>query len=219
MIGVSSGHSINSVSTRVTSFKRLGITFVPLAGGFGASSDFQANINARNFGVRSQSQYVQRNAPYYVKGENVYKALINEPDIKQVLDKWKNLSAAIVGIGQYGRNSTLINSGLLPTSQINELYEKNAVSSIGASFLNKNGGLIDYSFSDHIIGITLEQLHKIPRVIGISYGKDKVKAIMAALLGHWIDVLITDRNTATLLQNYYYGDIQELRENTGNKPI
>jgi DNA-binding transcriptional regulator LsrR (DeoR family) len=50
-----------------------------------------------------------------------------------------------------------------------------------------------------VIGISLQQLKKSKRVVGIAGGKRKTVAILAALNGRWIDVLITDRWTAGAL--------------------
>jgi DNA-binding transcriptional regulator LsrR (DeoR family) len=47
-----------------------------------------------------------------------------------------------------------------------------------------------------VIGIEATDLRAVDRVIGIAGGKKKLSAILAALRGDWLDVLITDRRTA-----------------------
>jgi DNA-binding transcriptional regulator LsrR (DeoR family) len=47
--------------------------------------------------------------------------------------------------------------------------------------------------------VPLEHLKKIPRAIGIAGGKPKFRAILGALRGRWINVLITDQFTAKRL--------------------
>jgi len=47
-----------------------------------------------------------------------------------------------------------------------------------------------------MIGLTIEELRKIPQVIAIANGMDKVEAISATLKGRWIDVLVTNLSTA-----------------------
>lgn len=181
-----------------------GLTFVPLTGGFGNHADWQANLNARNFGEHMHHQYVQLNAPYIVKSKAAYDILVAEPDIRNVLNMADSTSAAIIGIGQMQRNATLINTGLLNSGQLAELHDKGAVGSICTSFFDSQGTIIDYSFSDHIIGMELKQLKKVPRVIAVVYGDHKVQAITGALLEKWIDVLITDIHTAKSIQYYYF---------------
>ena len=52
---------------------------------------------------------------------------------------------------------------------------------------------------DRVIGIGLEQLRRVPRAIGVAGGPGKTLAIRAALLGGWINCLITDRFTGQRL--------------------
>jgi len=55
---------------------------------------------------------------------------------------------------------------------------------------------------DRTIGLDLNQLRKVKRVIGVTGGPDKVESIRAALKGKLINVLITDDNTGkALLEN------------------
>lgn len=206
-IGIMAGLTINSISRYMKPIKQSGLTFVPLTGGFGNHADWQANLNARNFGEHMHHQYVQLNAPYIVKSKAAHDVLVEEPDIRNVLNKADSISAAIVGIGQMQRNATLINTGLLNSRQLAELHDKGAVGSICTSFFDSQGTIIDYSFSDHIIGMELKQLKKVPRVIAVVSGNHKVQAITGALLGKWIDVLITDIHTARSIQDYYFNHI------------
>ncbi|MBV5336696.1 MAG: sugar-binding transcriptional regulator, partial [Deltaproteobacteria bacterium] len=53
--------------------------------------------------------------------------------------------------------------------------------------------------NDRIIGIELDQLLKIPRVVGVAGGANKIEPIRAAMRGKLIDVLITDQATAEAL--------------------
>jgi DNA-binding transcriptional regulator LsrR (DeoR family) len=50
-----------------------------------------------------------------------------------------------------------------------------------------------------VIGITLEQLKQTRRVVGIAGGPEKSPAILGALRGKLINVLITDSLTAEKL--------------------
>ena len=50
-----------------------------------------------------------------------------------------------------------------------------------------------------MIGLSLEELKKIPQRIAIAYGPGKIEAVRAALNGGIANVLITDRSTALAL--------------------
>jgi DNA-binding transcriptional regulator LsrR (DeoR family) len=50
--------------------------------------------------------------------------------------------------------------------------------------------------TDRVIGISPTQIKKAKRVVALAGGKRKMEAILAALNGRWINVLITDHATA-----------------------
>jgi DNA-binding transcriptional regulator LsrR (DeoR family) len=52
---------------------------------------------------------------------------------------------------------------------------------------------------DRVIGISLDELRAVPRIVGIAGGARKVAAIRGAMLGRHVNVLITDRFTAERL--------------------
>ena len=52
---------------------------------------------------------------------------------------------------------------------------------------------------ERVIGIELAQLKRVPRAIAVAGGPGKTEAIRAALLGGWINCLITDTYTAERL--------------------
>ena len=49
---------------------------------------------------------------------------------------------------------------------------------------------------DRVIGLSLEELCRIPMKIGLAGGDNKVEALWGALRGGYINVLITDELTA-----------------------
>lgn len=52
---------------------------------------------------------------------------------------------------------------------------------------------------DRLISTSLETLRQLKNVIGVAAGRSKVEAIRAALRGGYLDVLITDEDTALRL--------------------
>jgi DNA-binding transcriptional regulator LsrR (DeoR family) len=66
-------------------------------------------------------------------------------------------------------------------------------------FFDREGRTIRSSFEERVIGITLDQLRGVRRVVGVAGGGRKVDALLGALRGGLIDVLITDRFTAEKL--------------------
>jgi DNA-binding transcriptional regulator LsrR (DeoR family) len=66
-------------------------------------------------------------------------------------------------------------------------------------YFDREGIAIRDEVNYRIMGMELEQLKMIPRVIAISGGSEKVSALRAALRGNLINVLVTDDRTARAL--------------------
>jgi DNA-binding transcriptional regulator LsrR (DeoR family) len=73
------------------------------------------------------------------------------------------------------------------------------VGDICLHFFNEQGNPVATPLHDRVIGMSLEQLRRVGRVVGVAGGKRKTVAIKGALAGGWINILITDRNTAERL--------------------
>ncbi len=85
------------------------------------------------------------------------------------------------------------------------LLRKGAVGDIALRYYDAQGECIESEINDRIIGMSLEQIKQVPKVVGISGGPDKVSAIRAALRGEIVNVLITDSVTAEALLESDHG--------------
>ena len=59
--------------------------------------------------------------------------------------------------------------------------------------------LVETGLEKRVISMSLEQLSKVSRAVGVAGGSRKYAAILGALRGHWINILVTDHFTAKRL--------------------
>ena len=85
---------------------------------------------------------------------------------------------------------------IMSQADLDNLFSLGAVGDIALRFFDINGIPIQSELDERVIGITLEQLRQIPRVVGITGGPQKQSVVRGALEGKLIDVLITDNQTA-----------------------
>ena len=78
-------------------------------------------------------------------------------------------------------------------------FAAGAVGDISLRFFDEHGAPVRTSLDDRVLGITTAQLRKVPRVVAIAGGLDKVDAIAAALGAGIVNVLLTDQSTAQAL--------------------
>jgi DNA-binding transcriptional regulator LsrR (DeoR family) len=74
-----------------------------------------------------------------------------------------------------------------------------AVGDIGLRYIDAYGRPVDLEIQERVIGLTVEQIRDIPRVIGVAGGEAKIEVIRAALRGQILDVLVTDHGSARAL--------------------
>ena len=79
-----------------------------------------------------------------------------------------------------------------------EAEKAGVVGEIMAWAFNETGDLVRSWIHDRVTSIRLRQPPEKP-VIAFAGGKRKVKAVLAALRGHWINGLVTDQTCAQRL--------------------
>lgn len=123
--------------------------------------------------------------------------LMADSYVQAILEQFQEITMALVGIGPICPAKLLEDSGnILTKAEMNTIAQKKAVGDICLHFYNDKGDPLETAIDKRIIGITLEQLKTIPRVIGVAGGKNKTDAILGALSGRLINILITDQYTA-----------------------
>lgn len=66
-------------------------------------------------------------------------------------------------------------------------------------YLNSEGEQVITPLNERVIGMNLEQLGNVPRVVALAGGKSKTQAIDATLKSGVINILVTDKFTAERL--------------------
>ncbi|GFO85465.1 MULTISPECIES: sugar-binding transcriptional regulator [Anaerostipes] len=138
-------------------------------------------------------------APQYVTSPESKEVFMNEKSIKEVFDLAKNADIAVVGIGTLDHNSALINAELIPIEEFQRLQKKGGTGEILSHVVDKDGNVIRDQFEQHLLSLDLEDFKKIPVRVGVTYGMDKKDAILSALRGGYVNVLITDEKVARYL--------------------
>ncbi|MFZ2913862.1 MAG: sugar-binding transcriptional regulator [Rectinemataceae bacterium] len=122
----------------------------------------------------------------------------SEPWIHDVLDIACRADINLISIGEVSRFASLFQMGYLSGQDLQRLIGKGAVGDILCRFFDANGNIIEDEVHDRVIGIPLDMLRDERKIcIGVAGGASKIEAIIAAMRQKYINVLITDENTAT----------------------
>lgn len=168
------------------------VSFVSLTGGVGYYlPKSESNIfNAKLYLIPS---------PIIMSSAQMADAIKKESSVQEVTNMIRLASMTVVGIGGMDDAATIVKSSILNPSDFRLLAMKGAVGDVICHFIDKDGGLVDTEVDSRLVSVPLSTLKDLENVIGVAAGKHKVPAIHAALTGGYMDILITDEETAAQL--------------------
>ena len=138
-------------------------------------------------------------SPLVVSSRQVRDALLDEKSLQDVSTMTEHADMSVVGIGAAVEGATVLRNGILNEGELAVLKMQGAVGDILNHFVDKDGNLIQTEIEDRVISTDLDKLRQLKNVVGVAGGKDKVTAIKAVLNGGYLNVLITDSDTAAEL--------------------
>jgi deoxyribonucleoside regulator len=175
------------------------ISVIQIIGSIGAIDQNVDGANlSHDFAKLVRGRYYDLHAPLVVETAQLREALMRERDVADVLAMARQADIALVGIGSVETGfSSLVRAGYLSEDDLPHLRASSAVGDVCAHHFDMNGRELPIDLNQRVIGITLEQLKEIPFVVALAGGKQKAPAILGALRGGYLDVLITDSVAAT----------------------
>jgi deoxyribonucleoside regulator len=197
-VGISWGTGLNQLIKALRPTSRPDVEIIQLVGGTGSETGSQigpllAPMLANTLGC--VCRYIH--APLIMESENGRDTLIQEKSIRETLEYAENCNIALVGIGS--TNPIYYNPyklGYIRDDEIVEIQSKGGVGSICGELYDINGEFLDIDINRRIVGIGLETLARIDYVIGVAGGSPKAEAILGALVGKFVNVLVTDDQAA-----------------------
>ncbi|AJO21908.1 Central glycolytic genes regulator [Heyndrickxia coagulans] len=192
IIAVTGGSTMAAVADVLTpdiSAKRQ-LLFVPARGGIGEDVANQANTICAKMAERTGGKHRVLYVPDQVSPE-VYKSVVNEPSIKEVLTLIKQADIVLHGIGEA---MTMAERRKTGKEEMEKIIRGHAVGEAFGYYFNEQGEIVH---KVRTIGLQLEDLHRIRHVFAVAGGASKAKAIKAYMnTKPESTVLITDEGAA-----------------------
>jgi deoxyribonucleoside regulator len=192
------GTAVYEVVNALRPIKALDVDVVQMIGALGSGDQLIDGPElARVLANRLGGRFHYLHAPLIVGSADMQQALIGEARIHETLEMARQASIAVVGIGSVEPNlSSLIRAGYLTKQELSAIRECGAVGDICARQFNIRGEILDINLNQRVVGIDCAALKRIGCVIGVAGGALKAPAILGALRGGFIDVLVTDAQAA-----------------------
>lgn len=201
VIGIAWGSTLAALVAELPARVSPGVHVVQLAG----SSALVERIRnpgelARVLADRLGATYHPLFAPAFVESADLRDALLREPEIEATVGQLDHISLAIMGIGAFagGRSSSssLVQTRVLADADLERLLDQGAVGDLILYPFDAHGRFVDDRLTRRAVAVTIEQLRRVPRVIGVAGSAVKAEAIAAALATGIIRILVTDEAAA-----------------------
>lgn len=136
-------------------------------------------------------------APMIVESEMVRESLLQDPQLRETLEVNRSADIFLTGLGVPEPDlSGLYRAGYVQEELLTSIREQGAVGDLLVDFYDITGRRLDLPVTRRVIGLSLDEGRSIPMSIGVAVGLRKAAAILGALRGGFLHVLVTDEETA-----------------------
>lgn len=199
VLGVSWGYTVRELARHLPSLNFKNLVVGNICGGISQLGDRGAQEIALQISKALGGKVNLLNVPFRVDSEAIREAILSDSHIRQTVQLLKKADIVVVGIGSSSQSdisSAFAAAGYIDLLGVESLIKRGAVGEIIGRYFDLQGQLIEIEEYKRIIGLNLSDLHKIPLVIGVAGGENKVLPLIGAMRGKYINALVTDEKTA-----------------------
>src|SRR3990172_1794462 len=100
VVGIGSGRTLSAMATALRPARTIRASFIPLVGGLQqCPAIFQANELARTIADKFRAEWQHLYTPAVLSDPQTLDAVLTSPPVSDVVNMWKTLTVAVVGIG------------------------------------------------------------------------------------------------------------------------
>lgn len=143
-------------------------------------------------------EFLTLSTPAFAPDKKTRDSFLASDQIKSVWQRLRNADAALVGVGPL-ENSVYLERGVLSPADLAQLRAAGAVGEICGRFFDAKGRECNSPWRNRAISVELDQLRKIPQVIGVAAGPDRAAAVAGAMRGGLLKTLLVDESGAQAL--------------------
>ncbi|PRD44809.1 dihydroxyacetone kinase subunit DhaK [Phyllobacterium phragmitis] len=200
-LAVAWGRTTLSIAENLSVSNLQDVTVVQATGGTRATFAYTPELCASTVATAIGARLVNITAPAIVSSVGVRSAILQEPLLEEQFAVLARANKALFGVSSLRPNSTIHTSGFFESVSIQDYLAKNAVGVVAGRFIDPHGHPVAGPLDERTIGISLDMLKNIATRIAVAGGFDKVPAILAALRGGYVNILVTDAATGRGILN------------------
>jgi deoxyribonucleoside regulator len=196
-LGVSWGKTLREMLLALQPARLAQLTVVQMTGALAAVEDSLDTTGlAQEVGRVLGCRTVRFLAPALIENPTVRRRVLSTPEVEQAMGFLRRLDVAVVGIGAVSPHVPLVEHGYFSDAAMTGYRKQGARGEMLHQFFDACGRPMP-KLNRRVVGLTLENLARVPLVVaGVSGPPDKCEAVLAAVRGRLIHVLIIDVETA-----------------------
>lgn len=201
ILGVSWGNTVYHTVRSIKTTKNLPLTVVPIMGGIGVNNPQRDSLDfSKELADAYGGKYHYIYAPLFVKTKTLRDSLIQEDNIREVLEIARSANVVLTSVGSMVYKTW---KDYVSTDTLVKLEKKGAVGHIGGHFFDRNGQEIPSELTDRLIGIGMGDFKKAEEVICVAGMEEKAEAMLGVLQSGCVTTLITDEFAAGKVLEMY----------------
>ncbi len=198
-VGLGWGHSVCDFTENIGRYKLTSWRIVPLAGGstFASSKYYNTNHIVHLLAEKLEAQAVLLYLPFLMEPNKYRDSHSFTEEYDRVYSIWEQLDVVVCGVGN-PRNlvrSPYFRSEVIK-DYIDEMEKQAVVGDMLTHCFDVDGNYIRCAIEERMINVSFEQIRRAKRKVIITFGDDRVEALIGAMNARLIDVLVTDQDTA-----------------------
>lgn len=204
VIGISWGSALQHMINALKPREMKGMVVIQLIGATGLENNLaDGPLLAQKLTNRLNATCLHLHSPLVVENKMVRDALLQERSIKETLTRAGDADIALVGIGTIHPDLySLKIAGYITEEERQKMEEAGVAGDICGQHYSADGKRLDIEINDRTVAIDLETLRKIKTVVAVAGDIRKGDAILGALRGKFVNVLVTDSKTARYLLDH-----------------
>jgi DNA-binding transcriptional regulator LsrR (DeoR family) len=197
VLGISWGSSLNEVVSFSDGLPPIDV--VQLVGGASAGGMDVGGVElVRRLAAKTGGTGFPLHAPLLVRTASMAAELRNDPSLQAATGSFGRLTVALVGIGSWNPPRSSLFGEIGEEDRV-ELLAKGAMGDVCTFVFRQDGQEVLSPALDRTVGVSLEELRRVPEVIAVAGGPKKTAAIAAVLRSGVVNTLVTDSDTARRL--------------------
>jgi DNA-binding transcriptional regulator LsrR (DeoR family) len=203
IVGVAWGTAVSALVDAVKPGQRLPIKIVQLVGALGAhNNEYDGHALVSRLAEKTGGESFFLNAPFICPNAEMVESLLQTPSIQETARLNRAVQVLLAGVGSTAPEySSFYLAGYLPLAELEQLRATGAVGDVCGLHFDGHGRACGEALTNRLVTIRRADLLAVPMRVGVAGGPGKVQSILGALRGGYINVLVTDDQTAAHVLN------------------